>query len=367
MNRIINLVTHMEAGGAQGAAIRMSREMRNRGIDAETWFIYKKADTYIDEDKVHIIYHKPPSNLVDVFKIIKKIRKKLQENPPHGVISYTHYASTLGHLASKSECIKNRVATMRNPAWTYPRFAKMLNKWMGANGYYTKIIAVSDTVKKSCDTYSDTYKQNITVVYNGVPERISLLSKEAARKKFRLDAIGNNKLLVHVGRLHPQKNQQLLMHIIAGLPGYHLAIAGDGELRDELNKLAEELNVTDRVHMLGEIKPKDVPDFLKCGDMFLFPSVFEAFGFAIFEAAYNGLPIAASNIPSSVEVLTTNEGKRAGLIVSTMNVPDWIEAIKTMEDEQVRQQFKLQMQKQLKAFSFNKMVDSYIHYATVNA
>lgn len=357
----------MEAGGAQGAAIRMSKEMRARGIDAETWFIYKKADTYIDEDKVCIIHDKAPGNISDVFQIIKKIRKKIKANPPDGVISYTHYASTLGHIASRSAHIKNRVATMRNPVWTYPRFAKLLNRWMGANGFYTKIIAVSDTVKRSCDAYAKAYKNNITVVYNGVPARISSLDKKAAREKFGLNDIGDNKLLVHVGRLHPQKNQQLLIRIIAELKGYHLAIAGDGELRDELNKLAAELNVSNRVHMPGEIKPYDVPDFLKCGDVFLFPSVFEAFGFAIFEAAYNELPVIASNIPSTIEVLTTDDNATAGIIVKTMNVPDWIDAIKLMEDEATKDQCKLRMQKKLTEFNFNKMVDAYIGYATANS
>ena len=356
----------MEAGGAQGAAIRMSKEMRARGIDAETWFIYKKADTYTDEEKVYIIHDKPPKKISDVLQIIKKIKKRIKENPPHGVISYTHYASTLGHIASKSIKIKNRVATMRNPVWSYPRFAKILNKWMGANGYYTKIIAVSDTVRKSCDAYAEAYKKNITVVYNGVPARISPLNKNEARKKFGLDNIDNNKLLVHVGRLHPQKNQQLLIRIIAELKGYHLAIAGDGELRDELNTLATELNVTNRVHMLGEIKPYNVPDFLRCGDVFLFPSNFEAFGFVIFEAAYNDLPIITSNIPSSIEVLSTGENETAGIIVKTMDVPDWIEAIQSIEDESLKQQLKSNMDKKLKEYDFNKMVDAYIHYATVN-
>ena len=366
MKRIINLVTHMEAGGAQGAAIRMSKEMRARGIDAETWFIYQKADTYTNEEKVHVIHHKPPTNFKDVFQIIKKIKQRLKQQLPDGVISYTHYASTLGHIASRSAGIKNRVATMRNPVWTYPRFAKMLNRWMGSNGYYTKIIAVSDTVKKSCDAYSKKYRDNITVVYNGVPARISQLDKASARKKFNLDNIGDNKLLVHVGRLHPQKNQQLLIRIVAELQGYHLAIAGDGELRDDLKNLAKKLNVSDRIYMFGEIKPYNVPDFLRCGDVFLFPSVFEAFGFVIFEAAYNGLPVIASNIPSNIEVLLDSKNETAGIIVKTMDVNDWIDAIKQVENEEIRKQYEKKMQLKLREFDFNKMVDSYINYATEN-
>src|SRR5690606_35403463 len=118
--------------------------------------------------------------------------------------------------------------------------------------------------------------------------RISALTKDEARKKFNFNT-GSSKLLINLGRLHPQKNQELLIKMMPYLPGYHLAIAGQGELFQDLSKLVKDLNVADRVQLLGEIKPNDVPDFLRCGYVFLFSSVFEAFGFAIFEAAYNGL------------------------------------------------------------------------------
>ena len=356
----------MEAGGAQGAAVRMSKEMCSRGIDAETWFIYKKAETYVEEEDVFVVYHKQPNTISDVLRVVRIIKKKIKENPPDGIISYTHYASTLGHIASWSAHIKNRVATMRNPLWTYPRGAKLLNKWMGANRFYTKIIAVSDSVKISADNYSVTYKKNITVVYNGVPSRISQLDKLTARKKFGFDFIGDKRLLINVGRLHPQKNQQLLIRMVAELQDYHLAIAGDGELRDELHNLIRQLNVSDRVHIMGEVNPDDIPDFLRCGDVFLFPSLYEAFGFAIFEAGHNDLPVIASNIPSTVEVLTATDKRTAGIIVETLEMSDWLKAIHMMEQKEVQEQCKLSMQEKLRVFDFNKMVDLYIHYATIN-
>ncbi len=365
MSRIINLVTQMEAGGAQGAAIRMSEEMRSRGIDAETWFIYKKVDTYINEKNVLVIHDSPPTNIVSVIQIIFKIIKLLKNKKPDGVITYTHYANVVGHVATTLAGIRNRVVTLRNPTYVYPKGVKIADRLMGKFGFYSIIIAVSETVKKSCDAYSNNYKKRLRVVYNGVPARISTLSKADARKKFKLP--GDEKILINVARLHRQKNQQLLIKIIAELKNYHLAIAGDGQLKNSLTQLAKELNVTDRVHLLGEINPADIPDFLKTGDLFLFPSIYEAFGFVIFEAAHNGLPIIGSNIPSNKEVLTVNENERAGIIVETMQVADWIEAIKALEDENLKQHLHSAMQKKLQEYNFNQMVNSYINYATANS
>lgn len=352
----------MEAGGAQGAAVRMSKEMRASGLHAETWFIYKKTDTYVNEDHIKIIYEKEPTSIKDVWIVVKKLTLLLKEIQPEGIITYTHYASILGCIAAKSAGIKNRVATIRNPVWTYPKAAKIIDKIIGAAGYYSTIIAVSAAIKQSCDNYPAGYKRRIEVVYNGVPARVSKLDKTEARRKYNIPV--NKKVLLNVGRLHPQKNQKLLIDIMPSLPEYNLVLAGDGELKQSLLDHSIKLGVENHVFFTGEIKPDEVPDVLKTGDCFVFPSLFEAFGFAIFEAAYNDLPIIASNIPSTVEVLTLKAGEKAGIIVEDMSEKAWTEAVRQMENDTIRSKVLLNMQQKLPQFSFCKMVNSYIHYAT---
>lgn len=362
MKRIINIVTQMEAGGAQGAAIRMTKEMRSKGYDAETWFLYKKTDAYSNEKNVLIIYNSANLNLLAGLKIFIRLIKLLKKSKPDGIITYTHYANIFGAVTAFFTGIKNRVATIRNPVWRYPATAKLVDKIIGAIGFYTTIITVSSSVKDSCRHYPRGYKKRIKTVYNGVPPRKSSLTKKEARLKFNLPFEDN--LLVNVGRLHPQKNQQLLINLMSHLPGYNLAIAGDGELKDTLTNLALELNVLNRIFFIGEINPDDIPDFLKAGDAFLFPSLYEGFGFALFEAAYNDLPVIASNIPSNVEVLTFENNEKAGIIVEDMNEESWIKSIKQLGQHDVKTTIINNMKKRLPQFDFNTMVEAYIHYAT---
>jgi glycosyltransferase involved in cell wall biosynthesis len=363
MPRIINIVTQMEAGGAQGAAIRLAREMRNKGIDAETWFLYKKFDTYINEPNIVIIHDSAPKGIIDVIQIIFKLCKLLRSNKPDGVITFTHYSNVLGQIASKLSGIKNRVATLRNPVWIYPKMVKHMDKLIGSIGVYTKIITVSSTVKDSCKSYPASYRKRLQLVYNGVPARVSKLSKQEAQNFFDLNY---ELLLINVGRLHHQKNQELIIKLMPSLPNYHLAIAGEGALKEDLINLSIDLKVDDRVHFLGEISPAHIPDFLKCGDVFVFPSKYEAFGFVIFEAAYNELPIVASNIPSSNEVLTGEDGQMAGLIVEDTSIDAWVQAIKKMENKDIRDKYNEEMKKKLHQFNFDNMVNAYIHYSEIN-
>ena len=348
----------MEAGGAQGAAMRVAAELRRRGHVVEVWFLYLKSPTYINQEGVRVLLKQYPQGITDYLRLLVDLVRELHAFKPDAVLSYTHYASTLGHIAARLVGVPTRVATMRNPSWSYPKVARYLNRFIGSVGYYTANIAVSESVLDTFSSYPKSYLKRMRVIYNGVALRESSLSQQEARTKFGLPQ--NIPLVLNVGRLHPQKNQVMLLKALRMLPDYHLAIAGDGELREELIKQAEVLEVKDRVHLMGEIPPQDIPDFLCAGDIFAFPSSFEAFGFAVFEAVWVGLPIVASDISALREVLGGLDGEPVGLLIPPDNVEAWAKGIRQVwEDEELRKTLVLQARERAKLFSLEKMVDGY--------
>ena len=81
-----------------------------------------------------------------------------------------------------------------------------------------------------------------------------------------------------------------------------LLIAGrPGNATRELEALIESTALGNSVRLLGH--RSDVADLLCAADVFVFPSLFEGFGGALLEAATLAVPIVASNIPSTREVL----------------------------------------------------------------
>lgn len=44
--KVVNIVTQMEAGGAQQAAMNIADVLQKRGYEAEIWFLYMKRPTY---------------------------------------------------------------------------------------------------------------------------------------------------------------------------------------------------------------------------------------------------------------------------------------------------------------------------------
>lgn len=103
-------------------------------------------------------------------------------------------------------------------------------------------------------------------------------------------------VIINVGRLSPVKNQHKLIDITAecikeGL-NVHLIIAGDGELRNEHAKSAEELGIADKVSLLGE--RNDVSELYQAADIFMLPSLHEGFPVSLLEAQTCGLQCIVS-------------------------------------------------------------------------
>lgn len=113
--------------------------------------------------------------------------------------------------------------------------------------------------------------------------------------KFNLD-LGNGRIFIHVGRLHPAKNHFFLLDIFAEwvkkYPEDVLLIVGEGELRTKIEKKINELKLEESIKMLGS--RDDIPFLLQVADCFLFPSKWEGLPVTVIEAQAAGLPCIIS-------------------------------------------------------------------------
>jgi glycosyltransferase involved in cell wall biosynthesis len=112
-------------------------------------------------------------------------------------------------------------------------------------------------------------------------------------------------VLLNVGRLSPEKGQDLLLRAIAVLatefPGIRLQFAGIGPLESELRHLAASLGIADRVEFLGYIK--DMPRLFSQCDLVVQSSLTEGLPNVILEAAYLRVPIVATAVGGTDEVV----------------------------------------------------------------
>ena len=126
--------------------------------------------------------------------------------------------------------------------------------------------------------------------------------------------------VLYVGRLHPQKGLDTLLHAFAALRRdldrpVVLRIVGDGPLRDDLVGLAERLGIAAAVDFVGQ--RDDVRSYLDGADAFVLPSRAEGLSNALLEAMAAGVPPVVSDIPGNRDVV---DDGRAGLVVAVDDV-----------------------------------------------
>ncbi|WP_282610560.1 glycosyltransferase [Pelagibius sp. Alg239-R121] len=117
-------------------------------------------------------------------------------------------------------------------------------------------------------------------------------------------------LLLALGRLHPVKALDVLLRALAIETRPYLWIGGEGALRTELETLARELGVADRVRFLGWRNDKAA--LFGAADICAFPSRVEPFGNVVLDAWGYGKPIVAAASTGPAELLRND---RDGLLV----------------------------------------------------
>lgn len=118
-------------------------------------------------------------------------------------------------------------------------------------------------------------------------------------------------LFISVGELNINKNHIIVIKaigelIVRGYNNFHYIICGEGEERKKIEKLAKELNIEDRIHLVGY--RLDVVNIDKAADVFILPSFKEGLSVSIIEAMACGLPVLASRIRGNVDLIKEEKG-----------------------------------------------------------
>lgn len=142
-----------------------------------------------------------------------------------------------------------------------------------------------------------------------------------------LNITSDSILLLSVGELNDNKNHRVVIQALPELPNnIHYVICGTGPLKEQYEQLANELKVSERLHLLGY--RSDVIKIMKSCNVFVFPSKREGLPVALMEAIACQLPCIASNIRGNCDLLSGNYNSRlfdlkkedlAGIILNLVN------------------------------------------------
>jgi glycosyltransferase involved in cell wall biosynthesis len=166
----------------------------------------------------------------------------------------------------------------------------------------------------------------------GVPEeRIVRMASGVDAEHFRPGpsavelALPPRPRVVFTGRLHPQKNLDLLLEAwveVAARTSASLILVGWGADRERLEGRSRELGIADRVHFTGQVS--DPAEHLRAADLFVLPSIAEGMSNSLLEAMATGLPCLVSAIGGNTDLIDDRKG---GLLLSPNDKGAWSSAL----------------------------------------
>ena len=325
--KVVQVQTQAEAAGAQKISDMVGAGLRERGHQVRTVFMYRKTNAYDGDAHADFILKEAPRGLAGQIRAAVGLAGYLRKERPDAVISYQHYGNIFGTLGARLAGTR-RIIANQNGAPQQRGVMGLLStvdRLMGTIGLYHANVVNSAWTQAQFATYPAAYRRRIRRIDHGVDLPPARFDKAAARRAFGLPQ--NAWLAITTGRQNPSKNQIALVGALTRLLDLHVAVAGVGPERGRLVAFAAEHGVLDRLHLVGEVAYDRIHDFLKTGDVFVFPSTTETFGLSVVEAAIAGLPIIASDLPVLHEVLSTEDGERAALFAPSNDAAGIAEAL----------------------------------------
>lgn len=295
-------------------------------------------------------------NKLGILMLPKLIKILKRENPD---IVHTHLfgADFYGRLAAWLAGVNIIVSTEHNLNISEGRIKKILKKYSATLA--RAIIAPSSAIKAYLMKFEGVRADKISVIRHGI-EIDKFLNNRIFDDKKEI-------ILGFMGRLTEQKGVDLLIGALSKLRNQKIVcrIAGQGELRETLEKQIVENDLADKVSLVGQIK--DSKNFFDELDIFILPSRWEGLGIVILEAALSGLPVIASNIDGIKEVI---ENGINGILIEPGDADALAEKIKYLADNpEERKRLGLNLQnKVLNEFNLERMIKEYenLYFKLIN-
>ena len=300
--KILFLTASLGSGGAERVVSLLANKMVERGHQVEI-ICLKFNDVYYQTDsrvKVTLAMEQTNNRLTEIFWL----RKYLKQQKPDVVIPFTEgvYCFTILSLLGTGIPI---IASERLDPAAMSTTRKILKRLLLP--FADWLVVQTQSIK---DYFPKSIQKKTSIIYNPVNEESlspALLLRE-----------GRQNRIISVGRLYPQKNQEMMIRAFAKVadefPDWQLVIFGEGPLRESLELIVESLEMKDRVLLPG--RTEHVVEELRKSKIFCMSSDYEGMSNAMIEAICVGLPVISTKVSGANDLV---KDKESGYLVDLGN------------------------------------------------
>lgn len=321
--KILYVITGLSQGGAERVVCDLADAMCKKGNEVQIVYLTGEILTLPISKKIKIIKI-GLNSIASLPKSYLKLRRVIRNFRPDVVHAHMVHANILTRLVRTTTSMNKLICTAHSS--NEGGVIRMLS-YRVTDRLANLTTNVSNTAVAAFEAKHAVPKNSMLTVYNGVDFTNFTYSPDAKDiivKELSLDS--NTKIILAVGRFNASKNYFNLLSAINLIKdqlniSFVLLIAGDGELRFEIEKEITNLGISNNVLLLG--RRDDIPLLMSACDVFVLSSDYEGLPTVLIEALACQAQVVSTDVSGVREIVGT-----CGKIVPTKNPISLAEAIK---------------------------------------
>ena len=319
---VLQLVGSFHQGGSERQATQLTRLLR----EDKTHNIYLAAlnnEGVLKSEVERLGFADIPEFKLSSFydlnflKQIRRCARYIKENNIEIVHTHDFYSNVFGIAAARLAKVKLKIASKRETSG----MRSDAQKYIEGKIFKTADAIVANSIAvKNYLVAGGVPSEKIRVIYNGLDlERLKPIETDRQKicETLNLPVEGRLKFITLVANLrHAVKNQPMFLRaaqkVLRKIPDAHFVLAGEGDLKNDLENLARELKIESNTHFIGRCTR--VPELLAVSSVGVLTSFAEGFSNSILEYMAAGLPVVATAVGGAAEAIIETE---TGFIVES--------------------------------------------------
>lgn len=330
--KVLQLINSFHQGGSERQAVQLTRLLYEDG-KFEVFLACLNDEGVLRKEVEQLGFTKIPEYKLSSFLNAQFFRQArtcarfLLENKIQIIHTHDFYTNIFGMVAASIAGVKVKIASKRETGGMRSKGQKVAEKL--AFGRANAIVANAEAVKKYL-VKEGIPERKIKVIYNGLDlERLTPKTTNRTQicKTLGLPNDKNSKFITLVANLrHEVKNQPMFLRaaqkVLQSFPDAHFILAGEGELKENLENLAKDLQISVNTHFIGRCTI--VPELLSISYTGVLTSFNEGFSNSILEYMAAGKSVVATNVGGASEAIVENE---SGFLIESNNDKDLAEKL----------------------------------------
>ena len=323
--KVLYVITGLAQGGAERVVCDLADKIHEKGNEVKIVYLTGDVLTQPIYKEIELIKINLNS-LLTIVKSYKKLATVIRKFEPDVIHAHMIHANLLARLVRLTLPMKKLICTAHNS--NEGGRLRML-AYRITDGLADLTTNVSNTAVIYFEEKKAVPKNTMETIYNGVNfEKFTYYAKAKKELLNELNLSSEVKIILAVGRFNTQKNYPNLLNAInifkENYPfSFKLLIAGDAELRIEIEKLIHQLDLSNEVILLG--RRNDIPKLMSACDVFVLSSDYEGLPTVLIEALGCQAHVVSTEVSGVKEIFDKN-----GEIVPVNSPSDLARSIETL-------------------------------------